>query len=100
MSSFSKHVPHNVCQNASVSFCNSSAWGQMLSDAKSGKQVGQRMLGLWMVECSKVATQHKRPLARLHALFIVDPGWTKVQLQEMEALIWPQKCLVDQLGAI
>ena len=63
----------------------------MLSDAKSGKQVGQRMLGLWMVECSKVATQHKRPLARLHAWFIVDPGWTKVQ--EMEALIWPQSAL-------
>ena len=91
MSSFSKHVPHNVCHNASVSFCNLSAWGQMLSDAKSVKQVGQRMLGLWMVECSKVATQHKRPLARLHALFIVDPGWTKVQ--EMEALIWPQSAL-------
>ena len=91
MSSFSKHVPQNVCHNASVSFCNSSAWGQMLSDAKSGKQVGQCMLGLWMVECSKVATQHKRPLARLHALFIVDPGWTKVQ--EMDALIWPQRAL-------
>ena len=33
---------------------------KMLSDSKSGKQVGERMLGLWMVEWSKVATQHKR----------------------------------------
>ncbi len=50
-----------------------------------------RMLGLWMVECSKVVTQHKRPMARLHALFVVDPGRTKVQ--EIEALISPQSIL-------
>ena len=85
MSSFSKNAPSHVCHiSAGVSFRSSSAWGQMLSESKSGKQVGERMLALWIVECSNVATQHKRPC-------FVDPGWTK--LQEMEDLIWPQSIL-------
>ena len=85
MSSFSKHAPSHVChRSAGVSFCNSSAWGQMLSESKYGKQVGEHMLGLRMVECSNVATQHKRPC-------FADPGRTN--LQEMEDLIWPQSIL-------
>ena len=79
-SSFSKHWLSHVCHmSAGVSFCNSSAWGQMLSESKSGKQVGERMPGPWKIECSKVATQYKRPLARIQDTCLVDRGWTKLQ---------------------
>ena len=81
--------------SAGVSFCNSSAWGQMLSESKSGKQVGERMPGPWMVECSKVATQYKRPLARIHA-------WLTVAGQNCKngSFDLASKHLVDPLGAI
>ena len=57
---------HHACQStACVSFWGQGPW---LFASKSEKNVGECMLGFWMVECSKVSTQHKRWWAGLNAL--------------------------------